>query len=165
MRGAIGNYMKKVHICWFILFCAIPSTVLASGAVDFCALSKSKESVNSSITTFIFIDASPHGQDATSNACPRQRLSVEFAIGNDARAQNFYTILFRRPAKLSRLREIQATVDYSSGHIVVRRIHQYRELTEQEAEFLSSKFSRQEDAIIQNALDEAAHSADSAANR
>lgn len=157
--------MKKVHICWLILLFAIPSTVSASRVIDFCALSRSKEPVNSSITTFIFIDASPHGQDATSTACFRQRLSVEFAIGNGARAQNFYTVLFRRPAKLSGLREIQATVDYSSGHIVVKRIHQYRELTEQEAEFLSPKFSRQEEAIIQKALDDAAHAADSAANR
>ncbi len=157
--------MKKMHACWLTLFFLIPATASASGSIDFCALSKLKAPINDSITTFIFVDASPHGQDATSTACPRQRLPVAFAIGNDARARNFYTILFRRPAKLSGLREIQATVDYASDHIIVRRIHQYRELTEQEAEFLSPRFSPQEDAIIRKALDDAAHAADSAANR
>ncbi|MCD9087330.1 hypothetical protein [Stenotrophomonas sp. SY1] len=156
---------EKNRFRWLMLFFAVPSAVLARGAIDFCALSGLKEPTNNAITTFVFIDAFPHGQDATSSTCPRQRLSVDFAIGNDARAENFYAFLFRRPARLSGPREIQATVDYSSGNIVVKRIHKYRELTEQEAEFLSPKFSRQEDAIIQKALGDAAHAADSAANR
>ena len=157
--------MKRIGIRWLMLFLAVPSAVLARGAIDFCALSELKEPANNAITTFVFIDAFPHGQDATSSTCPRQRLSVDFAIGNDARARNFYTVLFRRPARLSGLREIQATVDYSSGHIIVKQVHKYRELTEQEAEFLSPKFSRQEDSIIHKVLDDAVHAADLAANR
>lgn len=163
--SGVRHQMKRIQICWLMLLSAIPGTTLARGSIDFCTLSTLKEPVSNSLTTFTFIDAFPHGSSATSTECPRQRLSIEFAIGNDARAKNFYTMVFRRPSKLSGLREIQAAVDYSPGGIVVKRIHQYRELTDEETEVFMPKFSPQEEEIIRKALGDAANAADSAANR
>jgi hypothetical protein len=157
--------MKKVHICWSMLIFSLPVIGLAREPLEFCVLSQAKAPVKDVVTTFVFINAFPHGQDASSTTCPRQRLLVDFSIGRDARAQSFYTAMFRRPAKLSGLREIQATVDYLPGSILVKRIHQYRELTGSEAEPFSPKFSPPEEAVIRKTLDDAARAADSAARR
>lgn len=157
--------MKRVRHWWLLLILAFPNLVSAGEPVDFCKLLQTQAPVKDALTTFVFINAHYHGKSATSVACPRQRSAVDFSIGYGAKAQNFYTVVFRRPGKLTGLREIQATVYYSAEGILVKRIHAYRELTESEATPFSPKFSPDEEAVIRKALGDAASSADAAADR
>ena len=157
--------MKHIRYPLALLALSISGTGLAGEPINVCKIFLAPTAANNVLTTFVFINAHYHGQWATSDGCPEKRVAVTFAIGKGRRTQSFLTSVFRRPAQLSGLREIQATVSYSENRLVVTRVHAYRELTEQEASPFQPRFSPREDAIIRKALDDAADAADKAAHR
>lgn len=141
----------------------VPGLAHAQQPVDFCRLVQKRVPAKTVLTTFVVIGAFPHGFSATSVNCPKTWSDFSLALGDNPRSQAFESWLFYTPSKLSGIREVQVTADFTDRRLRVTRVHAYRELSDEEASLFRPKLSPQEEKELRKAAYEAAKAADEAA--